>query len=84
LPARGTTVRHWLADPAGPLAGLLFLSDDSHAGTRRRNLSRERVRRRGRRGSARISDQTTRPLENGSNSALPSDDVADTDTVGVK
>jgi transcriptional regulator with XRE-family HTH domain len=45
LPARGATVRNWLAQPVGPLAGLLFVADDSHGRTRRHAPGRERVRR---------------------------------------
>jgi transcriptional regulator with XRE-family HTH domain len=45
LPARGATVRRWLASPGGQLAGLLFVSVDSHDGTRARSVGRERVRR---------------------------------------
>jgi hypothetical protein len=32
LPARGTTVRRWLRDPATPIAGLLFVAFGSHGG----------------------------------------------------
>jgi transcriptional regulator with XRE-family HTH domain len=46
LPARGSIVRRWLAAPDGPIAGLLFVSNDSQDGTRRRSTGRERVRRR--------------------------------------
>lgn len=46
LPARGATVRRWLARPVEPLAGLLFVANDSHGATRRPALGRERVRRR--------------------------------------
>ena len=45
LPARGTTVRRWLARPTEPLAGLLFLANDRDRGTRRPSPGRERVRR---------------------------------------
>ncbi len=45
LPARGATVRRWLAQPAGPLAGLLFVASDSHASAKRHAPGRERVRR---------------------------------------
>jgi transcriptional regulator with XRE-family HTH domain len=45
LPARGTTMRRWLAAPSGAIAGLLFVAYDSHAGTRRGQAARERVRR---------------------------------------
>jgi hypothetical protein len=45
LPARGATVRRWLAAPSGAIAGLLFVANDSHAGTRRDHAARERVRR---------------------------------------
>ena len=84
LPARGTTVRHWLADPAGRLAGLLFLSDDSHDGTRRRNPSRERVRPGRRLATARIRDQKAAPLSNDPKSMRPHDDVVDRDVESVK
>lgn len=46
LPARGSTVRRWLATPDGPIAGLLFVSNDSQDGTRQHSTGRERVRRR--------------------------------------
>jgi transcriptional regulator with XRE-family HTH domain len=46
LPARGSTVRKWLGHPIGPLAGLLFVANDSHGATRRAAPGRERVRRR--------------------------------------
>jgi transcriptional regulator with XRE-family HTH domain len=36
LPARTVAVRQWLGDPAGPLAGVLFLPDESHPVTRHR------------------------------------------------
>ncbi len=45
LPARGATVRRWLAQPNGVMAGILFVADDSHNGTRRRRTAGERVRR---------------------------------------
>jgi hypothetical protein len=44
LPARGSTVRRWLAAPTGSIAGLLFVAVDSHGGTRRPRAARERVR----------------------------------------
>jgi transcriptional regulator with XRE-family HTH domain len=45
LPARTARVRRWLAEPAGPLAGVLFLPDDPqgvhrHARTTSRSMSR--------------------------------------------
>lgn len=43
LPARAWVVRHWLKEPSGPLAGLLFLSDSTRNGTRRSSLGRRRV-----------------------------------------
>lgn len=46
LPARGPDVRRWLVAPTGSIAGILFASNDSHAGTRRPLTGRERVRRR--------------------------------------
>jgi transcriptional regulator with XRE-family HTH domain len=45
LPARGAAVRKWLAQPVEPLAGLLFVADDSHGDTKRHAPGRERVRR---------------------------------------
>jgi transcriptional regulator with XRE-family HTH domain len=46
LPARGATVRRWLVRPVAPIAGLLFVANDSHGATRRPAPGRERVRRR--------------------------------------
>ncbi len=46
LPARGSTVRSWLACPDSPIAGILFLSNDSQDGSMHRSTGRERVRRR--------------------------------------
>jgi transcriptional regulator with XRE-family HTH domain len=46
LPARGAEVRRWLSRPDRPLAGLLFVANDSQRGTRWRAPARERVRRR--------------------------------------
>jgi len=57
LPARGTTVRHWLVRPAEPLDGLLFLANDRERGTSRRSLGRERVRRPRKPIAASIRDQ---------------------------
>ncbi|GAC1668366.1 MAG: hypothetical protein NVS9B8_10690 [Candidatus Limnocylindrales bacterium] len=45
LPSRGATVRRWLANPDRPIAGLLFVSNDSQDVMRRRAGWRERVRR---------------------------------------
>ena len=59
LPARGATVRKWLAQPVGPLAGLLFLADDSLGSAKRHAPGRERVRRRrspGSRDESRTND----------------------------
>ena len=84
LPARGTTVRHWLARPAEAIAGLLFVAYDTQDSSRRRNPARERVRRHRGGGSERIHDQTTRSLANDSNSTRPKHDVVDKDVVGVK
>lgn len=36
LPARNVAVRHWIKDPRGPLAGVVFLSDATQAGPRHR------------------------------------------------
>jgi transcriptional regulator with XRE-family HTH domain len=58
LPARGTTVRHWLALPAGSIAGLLFVAIGSHGSTRRRSPGRERVRRLRKPTPASLGDQT--------------------------
>lgn len=84
LPDRGTTVRQWLARPTEPLAGLLFLADDSHDGTRRGNPSRERVRPGRRLATARIRDQKAAPLSNDPKSMRPRDDVVDRDVESVK
>ena len=43
LPDRRATVRQWLAKPAGPLAGLIFLSDSTQSGIRRQRVGRCRV-----------------------------------------
>lgn len=43
LPARGWGVRRWLAQPAGSIAGLLFLSDSTKNDTRRTLTGRRRV-----------------------------------------
>jgi transcriptional regulator with XRE-family HTH domain len=64
LPARGTTVRHWLARPSGPLAGLLFVADDSHGRTKRRTATRERVRRRQPAAADSIPSQTLAQVSN--------------------
>lgn len=45
LPTRGTAVRRWLVRPDRPIAGLLFVANDSHDGTKRASVSSERVRR---------------------------------------
>jgi transcriptional regulator with XRE-family HTH domain len=84
LPARGTTVRHWLARPTEPLSGLLFLSDDSHVGTRRRNPSRERVRTRRRLATTQIRDQKATSLSNDPESTRPRDDAVVRDAESVK
>lgn len=41
LPARTVVVRQWLGDPAGSLAGVLFLPDKSHPVTRHRVATRK-------------------------------------------
>ena len=41
LPARTVAVRTWLGDPAGSLAGVLFLPDESHPVTRHRVATRK-------------------------------------------
>jgi hypothetical protein len=43
LPARGWSVRRWLAAPDAPLAGLVFLSDATSRGARRTSTGRCRV-----------------------------------------
>jgi len=58
LPARGTTVRRWLRNPATPLAGLLFVAFGSDVGATRRSPARERVRRPRQPNRARDSNQT--------------------------
>jgi hypothetical protein len=40
LPARTVAIKRWLAAPAGPIAGVLFLSDLPHIQTRQRVRSR--------------------------------------------
>ncbi len=45
LPMRGREIRHWLAAPAGALAGLWFLSANGVATAIRRRGGRERIRR---------------------------------------
>ncbi|HXU85708.1 MAG TPA: hypothetical protein VN773_07870 [Verrucomicrobiae bacterium] len=45
LPERGTVARRWLRSPDRPIAGLLFLANDSHGGPRKATVARERVRR---------------------------------------
>lgn len=44
-PDRAVAIRHWLVDPVGRLAGLLFLLVSHGDGTRRGPTARERVRR---------------------------------------
>lgn len=44
LPARGTTVRRWMADPHGPIRGIWFLSPTGDSGTKRRSSAVARVR----------------------------------------
>jgi transcriptional regulator with XRE-family HTH domain len=46
-PQRSVAVRRWLREPAGPLAGLLFLRNSQGAGSTRQITGRQRVRRRG-------------------------------------
>lgn len=46
-PQRSVAVRRWLREPAGPLAGLLFLRNSQGAGGTRQITGRQRVRRRG-------------------------------------
>lgn len=83
LPARGTTIRRWLAEPAAPLAGLLFVADDSHHGARRRSPWRERVRRSRRPTSAPIRDQMAGSLSNEAHAAPVPAEMVDTDFVAV-
>ncbi len=45
LPARGWEVRRWLRRPAGPIAGLMFLSTATGGGTNAAIPGQERVRR---------------------------------------
>jgi len=63
LPARGTTVRRWLRNPATPIAGLLFVSFGSQRGATRRSPARERVRRP--RGPNRAGDRGQTTVEIG-------------------
>jgi transcriptional regulator with XRE-family HTH domain len=44
LPIRGVEMREFLRRPAGRVNGLMFVSVDSHGGTRRSTVGRERVR----------------------------------------
>ena len=46
LPARGEMIRRWLARPDTAIAGLIYVSNDSHDSARRPATGRERVRRR--------------------------------------
>ena len=43
LPCRGPAVRGWLRQPAGAIAGLLFVSDSTGSGVRRATAGRSRV-----------------------------------------
>jgi hypothetical protein len=36
LPARTVELRRWIARPSGRIGGVMFLSDERHAGTRQR------------------------------------------------
>lgn len=45
LPDRNVEVRRWIRNPAGPLAGLLFLTNASPGSAKRASTARERVRR---------------------------------------
>ena len=45
LPERGTVARRWLRSPDRPIAGLLFLANDSQGSTKTKTVARERVRR---------------------------------------
>jgi transcriptional regulator with XRE-family HTH domain len=44
LPARGPEVRAWLRDPAGPMAGILFVADITPDGTNAARPGAQRVR----------------------------------------
>ncbi len=77
LPARGAAVRRWLGAPDGSIAGLLFVSNDSQDGPRRRSIGRERVRRRKR-------DQMTARKANESTSRIAGRDGVDTAALAVE
>lgn len=44
LPTRGWAARRWLRNPAGPIAGLMFLSISTRSDARRTSTGRSRVR----------------------------------------
>lgn len=77
LPARGSTVRQWLATPNGPIAGLLFVSIDSQDGARQRSTGRECVRRRRR-------DQMTMSKAVDPASSIAGQELVDTAALTVK
>jgi transcriptional regulator with XRE-family HTH domain len=84
LPARGATVRHWLARPSAPLAGLLFVADDGHGRTKRRTATRERVRRRQPAAADSIPSQTLASVSNEFGDRAERLRTRDTDVVAVK
>jgi len=43
-PLRGTSLRHWMASPSGPQAGLLFIDVEQAPTSGRPSISRKRVR----------------------------------------
>ena len=84
LPARGTTVRRWLARPAEPLAGLLFLANDSDRGATRRSAARERVRRPRKPIAAPIRDQQPGSLSDETHTETARDLAVDRGNVAVE
>jgi transcriptional regulator with XRE-family HTH domain len=84
LPARGTTVRHWLARPTEPLAGLLFLAIDSQGGASRRSAGRERVRRPRKPIAAPVRDQPRASLSDETHTETTRDLAVDRGDLAVE
>jgi transcriptional regulator with XRE-family HTH domain len=84
LPARGATVRRWLARPEEALAGVLFLANASQRGTRRGSLGRERVRPSRKARTAPFRDQKSAPPPNEPRSTPAHSDPVDTVDLAVE
>jgi hypothetical protein len=61
LPARSRQIRRWLRQPAGPLAGIWFLTDVGSADAKRNPSAVQRVRRARSRSAPDHGDATNRP-----------------------